>query len=561
MLRTLSIRNVLLIDRLDLNFVSGLSVLTGETGSGKSILLDALSLALGARANTELISQGADQSTIVAEFETSNKQVINNVLSDYGIYVEKVFSLRRVISIDGRSRAFVDDQLVSATLLRKLSNLLVEINGQLESHGLLDQAAHRSFVDAYGNYDDLLNQVSSGFKTWRMAVNKYEQAKIDFEKTKREEAFIKHTVGELELLNPKEGEEKDLSNKRNFLMKAEKSITALQEIFIELDHDNGIESKLRRIIQKVQKLAEGGEGQFENAITALERALIEINDGVDELENLSRIINLDPLEKEKIEDRWFMLKGIARKHNVDIEDLPNLLTELSEKLATLTNSSKKLDELNSDVITTKTNYKIVADKLTKERRGIIGKLDVSITKELKPLRLDGASFHTRLIPLAEEEWGEYGIESILFEVKTNPNTEPGPINKVASGGELARITLALKVVLAEAYAIPTVIFDEVDAGIGGAAAAAVGDRLSSLARDSQVLVVTHSPQVAAIGNTHFQISKIAKQKGNKTQVIKVDGGVRTEEIARMLSGANVSNEARAAAMRLLESNQNIDAVT
>ena len=561
MLRTLSIRNVLLIDRLDLNFVSGLSVLTGETGSGKSILLDALSLALGARANTELISQGADQSTIVAEFETSNKQVINNVLSDYGIYVEKVFSLRRVISIDGRSRAFVDDQPVSATLLRKLSSLLVEINGQLESHGLLDQATHRGFVDAYGNYDDLLNQVSSGFKTWRIAVNKYEQAKIDFEKTKREEAFIKHTVGELELLNPKEGEEKDLSNKRNFLMKAEKSITALQEVFIELDQDNGIESKLRKIIQKVQKLAEGGEGQFENAITALERALIEINDGVDELENLSRIINLDPLEKEKIEDRLFMLKGIARKHNVDIEDLPNLLTELSEKLATLTNSSKKLDELNSDVKTTKTNYKIVADKLTKERQGIIDKLDVSITKELKPLKLDGASFHTRLIPLAEEEWGEYGIESILFEVKTNPNTEPGPINKVASGGELARITLALKVVLAEAYAIPTVIFDEVDAGIGGAAAAAVGDRLSSLARDSQVLVVTHSPQVAAIGNTHFQISKIAKQKGNKTQVIKVDGGVRTEEIARMLSGANVSNEARAAAMRLLESNQNIDAVT
>ena len=560
MLRTLSIRNVLLIDRLDLNFVSGLSVLTGETGSGKSILLDALSLALGARANTELISQGADQSTIVAEFETLNKKVINNVLSDYGIYVEKVFSLRRVISIDGRSRAFVDDQLVSATLLRKLASLLVEINGQLESHGLLDQATHRSFVDAYGNYDDLLSQVSSGFETWRIAVNKYEQAKIDFEKTKREEDFIKHTVGELELLNPKEGEEIDLANKRNFLMKAEKSITALQEIFIELDQDNGIESKLRKIIQKVQRLAEGGGGQFENAITALERALIEINDGVDELENLSRIINLDPLEKEKIEDRLFMLKGIARKHNVDIEDLPNLLTELSEKLATLTNSSKKLDELNSDVITTKTNYKFVADKLTKERQGIIDKLDVSITKELKPLRLDGASFHTRLIPLAQEEWGEYGIESILFEVKTNPNTEPGPINKVASGGELARITLALKVVLAEAYAIPTVIFDEVDAGIGGAAAAAVGDRLSSLARDSQVLVVTHSPQVAAIGNTHFQISKIAKQKGNKTQVIKVDGGVRTEEIARMLSGANVSNEARAAAVRLLESNQSIDAV-
>ena len=553
MLRALSIRNVLLIEHLDLSFASGLCVLTGETGAGKSILLDALSLALGSRANTELISQGADQSTIVAEFEIFDKRVIDTVLSDYGISIGKNFTLRRVVSADGRSRAFIDDQVISISLLRQIGGLLVEVHGQLEAYGLLDQTTHRSFVDAYGDYQELLILVSGSFKTWNRALDKYNKAKLNIEKTAQEEAFIKHAVDELKLLDPKKNEEQELAQKRSFLMSAEKSIGILKEIFAELNQSNGIEAMLRMVIQKVQKMADNGSGQFDNAIAALERALIETNDGVGELERLSRVINLDPIELEKIEERLFKLRSLARKHDVDADNLPNLLTEMSEKLSNMGNGANYLKVLFNEVELAKKEYETVAGKLTIERKKTIDKLDVTITKELKPLKLEAASFHTRLVKLEESDWNENGIENIFFEVKTNPNTEPGPINRVASGGELARITLALKVVLAKAYAIPTVIFDEVDAGIGGAAAAAVGSRLSNLAQESQVLVVTHSPQVAARGSTHLQISKISNEKGNKTEVRMISEGVRIEEIARMLSGANVSEEARAAAISLLES--------
>ena len=553
MLRALSIRNVLLIEHLDLSFASGLCVLTGETGAGKSILLDALSLALGSRANTELISQGADQSTIVAEFEIFDKRVIDTVLSNYGISIGQNFTLRRVVSADGRSRAFIDDQVISISLLRQIGGLLVEVHGQLEAYGLLDQTTHRSFVDAYGDYQELLILVSESFKTWNRALDKYNKAKLNIEKTAQEEAFIKHAVDELKLLDPKKNEEQELAQKRSFLMSAEKSIGILKEIFAELNQSNGIEAMLRMVIQKVQKMADNGSGQFDNAIAALERALIETNDGVGELERLSRVINLDPIELEKIEERLFKLRSLARKHEVDADNLPNLLTEMSEKLSNMGNGANYLKVLFNEVELAKKEYETVAGKLTIERKKTIDKLDVTITKELKPLKLEAASFHTRLVKLEESDWNENGIENIFFEVKTNPNTEPGPINRVASGGELARITLALKVVLAKAYAIPTVIFDAVDAGIGGAAAAAVGSRLSNLAQESQVLVVTHSPQVAARGSTHLQISKISNEKGNKTEVRMISEGVRIEEIARMLSGANVSEEARAAAISLLES--------
>ena len=553
MLRALSIRNVLLIEHLDLSFASGLCVLTGETGAGKSILLDALSLALGSRANTELISQGADQSTIVAEFEIFDKRVIDTVLSDYGISIGQNFTLRRVVSADGRSRAFIDDQVISISLLRQIGGLLVEVHGQLEAYGLLDQTTHRSFVDAYGDYQDLLILVSDSFKTWNRALDKYNKAKLNIEKTAQEEAFIKHAVDELKLLDPKKNEEQELAQKRSFLMSAEKSIGILKEVFAELNQSNGIEAMLRMVIQKVQKMADNGSGQFDNAIAALERALIETNDGVGELERLSRVINLDPIELEKIEERLFKLRSLARKHDVDTDNLPNLLIEMSEKLSNMGNGANYLKVLFNEVELAKKEYETAAGKLTLERKKTIDKLDITITKELKPLKLEAASFHTRLVKLEESDWNENGIENIFFEVKTNPNTEPGPINRVASGGELARITLALKVVLAKAYAIPTVIFDEVDAGIGGAAAAAVGSRLSNLAQESQVLVVTHSPQVAARGSTHLQISKISNEKGNKTEVRMISEGVRVEEIARMLSGANVSEEARAAAISLLES--------
>ena len=558
MLRTLSIRNILLIERLDLNFNSGLGVLTGETGSGKSILLDALSLAIGVRADSELIRQGADQSTITAEFELLDTTQINLILSEYGISVANNFVLRRVVSLDGRSRAFIDDQAVSVTLLRQIGGLLVEVHGQLEAHGLLDPTTHRNLVDAYGGYEELLNSVSTTFKTWRDAVNNYEEAKTDIEKYTRELEFLEYSIEELKALNPNENEEHELANKRIFLMNAEKSIESLKEIFKEFDHGNGVESTLRSVIQKIKKLSDAGGDQFDNALASLDRALLETNEGIVELEKISAVIDLDPQELEKIEERLFKLRGIARKHNVKVETLPNVLLEMSEKVAVLSRGANNIGDLMKEVERTKENFWLVANKLSQKRKVTIIKLDASVTKQLTPLKLESASFHTRSGILSEGEWNQFGIDSISFEVKTNPNTAIGPIQKVASGGELARITLALKVVLANAYAIPTVIFDEVDAGIGGAAAAAVGDRLSGLAKDSQILVVTHSPQVAARGTTHFQIRKNINKTENITLVEELVGTDRIEEIARMLSGAKITEEARAAAVSLLGSNHKID---
>ncbi|MFP6711541.1 MAG: DNA repair protein RecN [Rhodospirillales bacterium] len=559
MLRTLSIRNVVLIERLDLGFGAGLGVLTGETGSGKSILLDALGLAIGVRADSDLVRQGADQSAVTAEFELNDTKQINTLLDEHGIEGASNLVLRRVVSADGRSRAFINDQPVSVALLKQIGELLVEVHGQLETHGLLDPATHRRFVDAYGGYDDLLASVSSGFKNWRAATAEYDKAKANVEKAKRDEEYLRHAVDELQAIDPKQGEEEGLAGKRSVLMNAEQLIETLKEAFQDLNEGEGVESGLRSALQKVEKVADKAGGQFDGAVAALERALLEATEGIAELERVSNLMELDPDELERLEERLFALRGLARKHNTDVEKLPALLAEMEEQLAVLTDGVGNLEKLAKKVETTKASYSVAAKKLSATRKKAADRLDKAVTSELPPLKLEAASFQTRLDPLEESEWNEFGVEYISFEVKTNPNTAAGPIHKVASGGELARIMLALKVVLADADAVPTIIFDEVDAGIGGAAAAAVGDRLARLAEDVQVLVVTHSPQVAARGNSHWQISKVANKEGNITQVGELSGEVRTEEIARMLSGAKITEEARAAALSLLGADESVEA--
>jgi DNA repair protein RecN (Recombination protein N) len=559
MLRTLSIRNVVLIERLDLGFGAGLGVLTGETGSGKSILLDALGLAIGVRADSDLVRQGADQSAVTAEFELNDTKQINTLLDEHGIEGASNLVLRRVVSADGRSRAFINDQPVSVALLKQIGELLVEVHGQLETHGLLDPATHRRFVDAYGGYDDLLASVSSGFKNWRAATAEYDKAKANVEKAKRDEEYLRHAVDELQAIDPKQGEEEGLAGKRSVLMNAEQLIETLKEAFQDLNEGEGVESGLRSALQKVEKVADKAGGQFDGAVAALERALLEATEGIAELERVSNLMELDPDELERLEERLFALRGLARKHNTDVEKLPALLAEMEEQLAVLTDGAGNLEKLAKKVETTKASYSVAAKKLSATRKKATDRLDKAVTSELSPLKLEAASFQTRLDPLEESEWNEFGVEYISFEVKTNPNTAAGPIHKVASGGELARIMLALKVVLADADAVPTIIFDEVDAGIGGAAAAAVGDRLARLAEDVQVLVVTHSPQVAARGNSHWQISKVANKEGNITQVGELSGEVRTEEIARMLSGAKITEEARAAALSLLGADESVEA--
>ena len=559
MLRTLSIRNVVLIERLDLGFGAGLGVLTGETGSGKSILLDALGLAIGVRADSDLVRQGADQSAVTAEFELNDTKQINTLLDEHGIEGASNLVLRRVVSADGRSRAFINDQPVSVALLKQIGELLVEVHGQLETHGLLDPATHRRFVDAYGGYDDLLAGVSSGFKNWRAATAEYDKAKANVEKAKRDEEYLRHAVDELQAIDPKQGEEEGLAGKRSVLMNAEQLIETLKEAFQDLNEGEGVERGLRSALQKVEKVADKAGGQFDGAVAALERALLEATEGIAELERVSNLMELDPDELERLEERLFALRGLARKHNTDVEKLPALLAEMEEQLAVLTDGVGNLEKLAKKVETTKASYSVAAKKLSATRKKAADRLDKAVTSELPPLKLEAASFQTRLDPLEESEWNEFGVEYISFEVKTNPNTAAGPIHKVASGGELARIMLALKVVLADADAVPTIIFDEVDAGIGGAAAAAVGDRLARLAEDVQVLVVTHSPQVAARGNSHWQISKVANKEGNITQVGELSGEVRTEEIARMLSGAKITEEARAAALSLLGADESVEA--
>ncbi len=559
MLRTLSIRNVVLIERLDLGFAGGLGVLTGETGSGTSILLDALGLVIGMRADSDLIHQGADQSSVTAEFEITDNNEIDALLDEYGIEGGSNLVLRRLLSTDGRSRAFFNDQLVSVALLRQIGEKLIEVHGQLETHGLLDPASHRRFVDAFGGYEDLLARVDDDFQSWRSAETAYEKSMINVEKAKRDEEFLRHAVDELQALDLQPGEEEELAGKRSILMNAEQLIESLQDAFSDLNDDNGVESTLRSALQKVERVADKAGGQFDVAVASLERALLEATEGIAELQRVSRVMELDPAELEHIEERLFAMRGLARKYNIEVEALPELLKDMQEQLAVLTDGAGNLDQLAKQAEVAKSEYVAAAEKLSAVRKKVSDKLDKAVTKELPPLKLEAAIFKTRLDPLDEPDWNEFGREYVSFEVKTNPNTVAGPIHKVASGGELARIMLALKVVLADADAVPTLIFDEVDAGIGGAAAAAVGERLARLAEDVQVLVITHSPQVAARGNSHWQISKTGKADGNVTEVGELTGDVRTEEIARMLSGTKITEEARAAAQSLLGAAERVEA--
>jgi DNA repair protein RecN (Recombination protein N) len=551
MLRTLSIRNIVLIERLDLEFDTGLAVLTGETGSGKSILLDALGLAIGVRGDNHLVRQGAEKSSVTAEFDVSENVVISDFLAENSIENNPTLILRRTISADGRSRAFINDQAVSVTLLRQVGEFLVEIHGQLETHGLLNPMSHRGFVDAYGNHDDLLSLVSQSFKEWNAALSTLEKAKQHVEYSRRDEEFLGYAINELTQLDPKVNEEKVLAAQRTSLMHAEQLIGSVQEAFKELNEGKGVEGALRAALQTIQRTSDKAGGNFDTAISSLERCLLEAAESIADLERLSDILNVDPQQLEQIEERLFALRRLARKHNIDVEKLPSRLEEMQKELTILTDGSADLAELLKKVDIARVRYVDVAGRLSNKRKAIATKLDRAVTQELTPLKLEAAIFQTSIKTLNELEWNEFGTEYIIFHIQTNPNTAAGPINKIASGGELARIMLALKVVLADADAAGTIIFDEVDAGIGGAAAAAVGERLSLLAKSVQVLVVTHSPQVAARGNTHFNISKSVGPEGNLTHVEELFGEVREEEIARMLSGAKITGEARAAAVSLL----------
>ena len=550
MLLSLSIRNVVLIDYLNINFENGLVVLSGETGSGKSILLDALGLAIGARADADLVRYNSKLITVIAEFQMPNNGLIEKLLNDHGIEMDSALLLKRTVSIEGRSRAFINDQPVNIAFLKRIGELLVEIHGQLETHGLLDPINHRKILDDYGNYPELLESVSRSFKKWKDAQTLYQSKVEEFNKVKKEEEFVRFSVDELVEINPRENDEQLLSDKRSLLMNAGNLSMVTEEAFEQLT--NSIEPNLREVIQKVMRSLEKAGGKFDQLASCLERSLLEATEAISEIELLSEQLSSRPDDLEKTEERLFRLRALARKHQVPVSELPELLLRLEKQLATLIDGESNLKIMEEEIIGLKNTYKSDCENLTLTRSKVSSELDDLVSLELHPLKLEAARFVTQLIELPESDWNEYGVESISFKVQTNPNTELGPLNKIASGGELARIMLALKVILADSIKIPTIIFDEVDAGIGGAAAAAVGDRLEKLGINTQVLVITHSPQVASRGNNHIKIIKESDKDGNRTILSPLTSSSRTEEIARMLSGSEITDEARAAALKLIK---------
>ena len=552
MLSALSVRDVVLIESLSLSFAPGLTVLTGETGAGKSILLDALSLALGERADSGLIRHGAAQASVTAAFDLPADHPACAVLAEQDIPADEQLVIRRTLGTDGRSRAFVNDQPVSAGLVKRLAETLVEIHGQFESHGLFDARTHRAILDAHGGLGKQALAAADSWRDWREAEAARAALVAGAEAARAEESFLRDAVGELERLDPKPGEEGSLSETRQRLQHREKLIEALNAAHRELSGDKGGEHALAAARRALERVADRAGGAFDPILAALDRAAIELGEGMAALDAMASSFDNAPDNLETVDDRLFELRRVARRHNVAVDDLGALRASLAERLGNLDDQGGRLAAAARLAAEHRAAYVKAAEVLSAARRKAAERLDAAVAKELKPLKLERARFATEIAPLPEAEWGAGGTDHIAFAVSTNPGQPPGPLAKIASGGELARFMLAIKVVLARISAAPVLVFDEVDSGIGGATADAVGERLAGLAKSVQVLVVTHSPQVAARGNHHWQVRKAMRNGTMTTEVVSLDDEGRREEIARMLSGAKITDEARAAAARLIE---------
>ena len=550
MLLGLSIRDVVLIDRLDLAFDVGLSALTGETGAGKSILLDSLGLALGARSEAGLVRPGAGQLSVAAEFALPPGHPAAALLAEQELDAGSELVLRRVVSADGRSRAFVNDQPVSVGLLRQLGGGLVEIHGQFESHGLLDQSSHRTVLDAFGAIDT--KTVAVAWDAWREAARCCREGAAALARAASEEAFLRHALDELNALAPKPAEEADLAARRSLLMHSEKLIEGMNTAVHSLSGAGEVENNLRMAQRALERVADRAEGKLDPVIAALDRAALETAEALGLLDRISSSIDLDPGALEKVEERLFALRAAARKHGVDVDGLAALRDGMAAQLAALDAGADGAARLAAAEQAARVVYTDAAESLSKTRRTAAQRLDRAVAAELPPLKLDKATFRTRISPLDESQWGAGGADGVAFEVATNPGLPPGPLAKIASGGELSRFMLALKVVLARTSPAVSIVFDEVDQGIGGATAAAVGERLAMLAERLQVLVVTHSPQVAAKATHHWHVAKGAGAGGaTVARVTALGPAERREEIARMLAGAEITDQARAAADSLL----------
>lgn len=551
MLTALAIRNVVLIEHLALNFAAGLTVLTGETGAGKSILLDALGLALGGRSDAGLVRSGESQATVTAEFLLPEDHPALALIAEQGLQGDTHLILRRQVGADGRSRAFVNDQSISVALLRQIGELLVEIEGQFEAHGLMDVGTHRGHLDRFAALHPRVEKTRATFAAWRKAHQAHADAVALMEKVKAEGDYLRHAVSELDLAAPKPGEEAELAVERARLSNREQVIEALNGALGEAVGERGAERTLASALRRLQKVADKLGAEGEAIIAAFDRAAIELTEGIAALGRMINAFHADPTRLEKIEERLYLLRDLARKHRVTPDSLAELHEKLKAQLAAGDIQEDALTELRAAADKAREEYVAAAESLSKARNRAIKFLEGSINRELPPLKLERARFVVNAVVLDEPRWGEFGWDDISFAVSTNPGADPGPIENVASGGELARFMLALTVVLARGQAAETLIFDELDSGIGGATAAAVGERLKRLSDHMQLLVITHSPQVAALADHHWKVNKVTFRSNAITDVTVLAKRERREEIARMLSGATITDEARAAADKLL----------
>ncbi|GEO80491.1 DNA repair protein RecN [Pararhodospirillum oryzae] len=558
MLSFLSIRDVVLIESLDLTFGPGLGVLTGETGAGKSILLDSLGLALGGRADSGLVRKGAARLSVTAGFAAPPDHPARALLAEAGLEADpdEPVVLRRVVNADGRGRAYVNDQAASVGLLRTLGRALVEIHGQFDTQGLLDPGTHGAVLDAFGeSLGEALAATARAHATWHEAVKARRAAEESLARARAEEDLLRATVEDLEALAPQVGEEATLAEERALLMNAEKLMEGLNSALAALSTPTDVGGALRQSGRLLDRIAPLAGPAVEGIVQGLERSAVELEEARSSLEALIGRLDLDPSRLESVEERLFALRGEARKRGCVVDTLPELLEDTRRALAALDGDTSRLDALARAEREARAAYETRARALSAERARAARALDKAVAAELAPLRLDKARFCTTLEELPESQWGPRGLDRVTFLVATNPGADPGPLHKIASGGELSRFMLALKVVLAADGTVSTLIFDEVDAGLGGATAAAVGERLARLGRVVQVLVVTHSPQVAARGERHFRVSKVAHDEGLPgTTVSTLDPPARIEEIARMLAGAEITEPARAAAAALLAGN-------
>jgi DNA repair protein RecN (Recombination protein N) len=548
MLRGLDIRDMLIIDHLSLEFSSGLNVLTGETGAGKSILLDSLGFVLGWRGRADLVRSGQDQGEVSAWFDLDQTHPARAVLKEAGIPIDDELILRRVNSRDGRKTAWINDRRVSGDVLRAVSEHLVELYGQHDDRGLLDPKGHRDLLDTFGGHDDMLSTVSAAYRALQAAEKDLRTAEAAQEELRAEEEFLRHAVDELQKLAPEAGEEAELDSRRRLMQGAEKIRADIAHAAQALGRE-GAEGMMSDAMRWLDGAADAAEGRLEEPLASLSRAMVELDDAAQGIEACLDALEFNPHDLELAEERLFAIRALARKHTVAPDELPTLAQDLTAKLDLLDMGAGGLKELNAAVAAAKAAYDEAAGVLSRARKSAAQALDLAMGAELAPLKMERAVFTTQV---GDADPSATGVDQVDFIVATNPGAPAGPLAKIASGGELSRFLLALKVCLSRDGAQITMIFDEIDRGVGGATADAVGRRLSRLAQDAQVLVVTHSPQVAALGDRHFQVAKQQSADMTLSRVDLLSDTARVDEIARMVSGDTITTEARAAARTLIE---------